>query len=138
EVLEITENDLQIDHQTIYGYVITLTSEVQKVRTQYATSPLNTGIYMIFPWDPLDTHYVSKKLWYPTLKKANLARRRPYETRHTAAVLHIAAHENPLYISHMLGHSNTKLLFEVYAPYIANASRQDGCAFDALMKESLI
>lgn len=88
--------------------------------------------------DPLDTHYVSKKLWYPTLKKANLARRRPYETRHTAAVLHIAAHENPLYISHMLGHSNTKLLFEVYAPYIANASRQDGCAFDALMKESLI
>ncbi|MGR5177873.1 Arm DNA-binding domain-containing protein [Vibrio mediterranei] len=81
----------------------------------------------------LDTHYVSEKLWYPTLDKAGLKRRRPYETRHTAAVLHIAAHENPLYISHMLGHSNTKLLFDVYAPYVANASRQDGRAFDALM-----
>ncbi|MDF2153117.1 DUF3596 domain-containing protein [Vibrio sp. CAU 1672] len=84
---------------------------------------------------PLDTHFVSKTLWYPTLKKAGLARRRPYETRHTAAVLHIAAHENPLYISHMLGHSDTRLLFNVYAPYIANASRQDGHAFRQLMRK---
>lgn len=84
---------------------------------------------------PLDTHFVSKKLWYPTLKKAGLVRRRPYETRHTAAVLHIAAHENPLYISHMLGHSDTRLLFEVYAPYVANASRQDGFAFSEMMVE---
>lgn len=82
----------------------------------------------------LSTHYVSSKLWYPTLKKAQLKKRRPYETRHTAAVLHIAAHENPLYIAQMLGHSNTKLLFSVYAPYVANASRQDGHAFDALMQ----
>ncbi|MEH0742573.1 site-specific integrase [Vibrio cholerae] len=82
----------------------------------------------------LSTHYVSSKLWYPTLKKAQLKKRRPYETRHTAAVLHIAAHENPLYIAQMLGHSNTKLLFSVYAPYVANASRQDGRAFDALMQ----
>ncbi len=85
--------------------------------------------------NPLDNHFVSKQLWYPTLKKAGLARRRPYETRHTAAVLHIAAHENPLYISHMLGHSDTRLLFEVYAPYVANASRQDGYAFNEMMIE---
>lgn len=85
--------------------------------------------------NPLDNHFVSKQLWFPTLKKAGLARRRPYETRHTAAVLHIAAHENPLYISHMLGHSDTRLLFEVYAPYVANASRQDGFAFNEMMVE---
>lgn len=82
---------------------------------------------------PLDTHWVSKKLWYPTLKKAGLAKRRAYETRHTAAVLHIAALENPLYISQMLGHSDSRLLFDVYAPYVANASQQDGKAFDTLM-----
>ncbi|MGL4475174.1 MAG: tyrosine-type recombinase/integrase [Shewanella sp.] len=83
---------------------------------------------------PLETHFVSRKLWYPTLRKAKLALRRPYETRHTAAVLHIAAHENPLYVSQMLGHSDTRLLFEVYAPYVANASRTDGQAFDSLMQ----
>ncbi len=83
---------------------------------------------------PLDTHFVSKRLWYPTLLKAGLKRRRPYETRHTAAVLHIAAHENPIYVSQMLGHSDSRLLFEVYAPYVANAARNDGRAFDELMK----
>lgn len=83
---------------------------------------------------PLDTHYISKALWYPTLIKAGLKRRRAYETRHTAAVLHIAALENPLYISQMLGHSDTRLLFDVYAPYVANASRTDGNAFDTLMR----
>lgn len=84
---------------------------------------------------PLNTHYVSKKLWYPTLKKAGLSPRRPYETRHTAAVLHIAAHENPLYVSQMLGHSNARLLFDVYAPYVANASGLDGNAFSEMMMQ---
>jgi integrase len=89
--------------------------------------------------EPLDTHFIAKKLWYPTLIKAGLKRRRAYETRHTAAVLHIAALENPLYISQMLGHSDTRLLFDVYAPYVANASRSDGSAFDKLMRsESML
>ena len=86
----------------------------------------------------IDTHYISKKIWYPTLKKAGLKRRRPYETRHTAAVLHIAAHENPLYISQMLGHSDTRLLFDVYAPDVANASRLDGSAFSDMMRQNKI
>ena len=84
---------------------------------------------------PLDTRYISKAVWYPTLKKANLAKRRPYETRHTAAVLHLAAHENPLYVSRLLGHSSTRMLYEVYAPYVINAARQDGSAFEAMMQE---
>lgn len=83
---------------------------------------------------PLDTHFIEKKLWYPALKKSGLKRSSPYETRHTAAVLHIAAHENPLYISQMPGHSDIRLLFDVYAPYVVNASRLDGSAFDELMK----
>jgi hypothetical protein len=49
EVLENTENDLQIDHQTIDCYVITLTSEIRKLRTHYATNPLNIGMYVNFP-----------------------------------------------------------------------------------------
>lgn len=67
--------------------------------------------------------------------KKVLKLRRPYETRHTATVLLIPAHKNPLYVSRMLGHSNTRLLFDVYAPYVANASRTNGNAFDALLKD---
>lgn len=43
--LENTENDLQIDHQIIDDYVITLTREVKKVRTQYAANPFKIGIH---------------------------------------------------------------------------------------------
>ncbi|WP_305461372.1 Arm DNA-binding domain-containing protein [Photobacterium leiognathi] len=84
--------------------------------------------------EPLDTRYIGKQVWHPTLKRAGLKSRRPYETRHTAAVLHLAAHENPLYVSQLLGHSNTRLLFEIYAPYVFNAARNDGSAFSDLMR----
>lgn len=103
-------------------------------RIQAVKTGRSTFVFITPTGLPLSTHFVSRKLWFPTLKAAGLKSRRPYETRHTAAVLHIAAHENPLYISQMLGHSDTRLLFEVYAPYVANASRLDGSAFDSLMK----
>lgn len=85
---------------------------------------------------PLDTRKIGQEVWHPTLKKAGLKSRRPYETRHTAAVLHLAAHENPLYVSKMLGHSSTKMLFEIYAPYVFNAARCDGSAFSSMMESN--
>jgi integrase len=85
---------------------------------------------------PIDTRYVAKYVWYPTLAKAGLAARRPYQTRHTSAVLHLAAHENPLFVSRLLGHAGTKMLYEVYAPYVYNAARNDGSAFEAMMGSS--
>ncbi|OCH40316.1 hypothetical protein A6E07_11025 [Vibrio cyclitrophicus] len=49
EVLESTENDLQIDHRAIGCYVIILTTELQRLRTQYAMNPLNMGMFVNFP-----------------------------------------------------------------------------------------
>ncbi|MCD9529102.1 Arm DNA-binding domain-containing protein [Photobacterium carnosum] len=103
------------------------------------TQPLNTLDAFLFSDEtgrPLDTRKIGQKVWHPTLKKAGLSSRRPYETRHTAAVLHLAAHENPLYVSKMLGHSSTKLLFEIYAPYVFNAARCDGSAFSNMMESN--
>ena len=85
--------------------------------------------------DFLDCKKISRQVWHPTLKKAGLKKRRAYETRHTAAVLHLSAHESPLYVAQLLGHCDAKLLFEVYAPYIKNAARQDGSAFEQLFQE---
>ncbi|WP_283131102.1 site-specific integrase [Enterovibrio norvegicus] len=92
-------------------------------------------VFSLSDGKPLDTRHISKMVWYPTLEAANLSPRRPYQTRHTAAVLHLAAHENPLFVSTLLGHSSTRMLFEVYAPYVVNAARADGGAFEAMMKE---
>lgn len=83
--------------------------------------------------NPLDHRNVTKRIWYPTLLMLGLARRRPYQTRHTTATLWLAAGESPEWIAQQLGHSTTKMLFEVYSRFIPNATRQDGSAFNSLI-----
>ncbi|MBK1652925.1 hypothetical protein CKO08_11940 [Halorhodospira halochloris] len=82
---------------------------------------------------PLRPSWVAEKVWLPTLKALGLAPRRVYQTRHTAAVLHLAAGENPLFVSRLLGHSSSKMLFERYAPFVSNALNDDGSSFEAMM-----
>lgn len=84
---------------------------------------------------PLDPSRISKDVWLPTLKRLGLERRRVYETRHTAAVLHLAAGENPLFVSRLLGHADSAMLFNVYAPFVPNLLGRDGEAFEALMTQ---
>lgn len=82
---------------------------------------------------PLTASWVAANLWGPTLEQLGLEHRRVYQTRHTAAVLHLAAGENPLFVSRLLGHSSTKMLFERYAPFVANALADDGSRFERMM-----
>ena len=83
---------------------------------------------------PLDHRKVTKHVWYPLLKRLNLKKRRPYQTRHTAATLWLAAGENPQWIARQLGHS-AQMLFDTYARYVPNLTRQDGSAFEALLEQ---
>ena len=53
--------------------------------------------------------------------------------RHAAAVLHLAAGENPIFIFRLLGHSSGELLFRRYAPFVPNAVGGDGAAFERMM-----
>jgi integrase len=44
---------------------------------------------------PLEHRNVTQRVWYPLLDKLGLNRRNPYQTRHTAATLWLAAGESP-------------------------------------------
>ena len=82
---------------------------------------------------PFDHRNVTKRIWYPTLKRLGLKKRRPYQTRHTTATLWLASGENPEWIARMLGHANTRMLFTVYSRYVPNLTRNDGSAFERLL-----
>ncbi len=82
---------------------------------------------------PLDHTNVTKRVWYPLLRYLGMKRRRPYQTRHTAATLLLAAGENPEWVAKVLGHSSTEMLFKVYSRYIPNLTRQDGSAVANLL-----
>ena len=84
---------------------------------------------------PLNHRNVTKRVWYPLLRYLELYKRNPYQSRHTAATLWLAAGESPEWIAAQMGHSNTKMLFTVYSRYVPNLTRQDGSALDKLLKD---
>lgn len=84
----------------------------------------------------MDHNNVTKRVWYPLLRQLNLKRRRPYQTRHTAATLWLASGENPQWIARQLGHVSTEMLFKVYARFVPNLTRQDGSAFERLLVDT--
>lgn len=86
----------------------------------------------------LSLNFLREKIWYPTLDTAKLRRRTFYQTRHTFASNALAAGEDPLWVSRMLGHKSTEMVFEVYARFIAIRTRADGSALTARMERTAL
>lgn len=101
-----------------------------------ATGKLSKYVFCNLQGQPLDHNNVTKRVWYPLLKSVGLQKRRPYQTRHTAATLFLASGENPEWVARTLGHSSTEMLFKVYSRYVPNLTRQDGSAFERLINPS--
>lgn len=107
----------------------------QALKNQYeATGKLSKYVFCNREGQPLEHNNVTKRVWYPLLEMLKLKKRRPYQTRHTAATLLLASGENPEWVARMLGHSSTEMLFKVYSRYIPNLTRMDGSAFERLIQ----
>lgn len=83
--------------------------------------------------EPVNLVNYTNRVWHPLLRHLGLERRRPYQTRHTAATLMLGSGENPEWVARILGHSNTEMLFRVYSRYVPNLTRNDGRAFTGLV-----
>lgn len=109
------------------------------LKVQYeSTGKLSKFVFCNRLGEPLDHNNVTKRVWYPLLEHLNLKKRRPYQTRHTAATLLLASGENPEWVARTLGHSSTEMLFKVYSRYIPNLTRMDGSAFERLIQSRVI
>ncbi|MFK3989290.1 MULTISPECIES: Arm DNA-binding domain-containing protein [unclassified Psychrobacter] len=97
------------------------------------TKHLSEFVFCTKAGTPLNHRNVTKRVWYPLLRYLELDKRNPYQSRHTAATLWLAAGESPEWIAAQMGHSNTKMLFTVYSRYVPNLTRQDGSALDKLL-----
>ena len=84
-----------------------------------------------------DDHNFVNRIWKPMLEDLEIPYRRPYNTRHTAATIMLAAGESPEWIARQLGHVDTKMLFTVYSRYVPNLTRNDGSALDRLIGKTV-
>ena len=98
-----------------------------------STSHLSEFVFCNREGQPLDYKNVNNRVWKPLLRHLGLRVRRPYQCRHTAATLWLAAGENPEWIARQLGHSTTEMLFRVYSRYVPNLTRRDGSAMERLL-----
>ncbi|HEK2042243.1 TPA: DUF3596 domain-containing protein [Proteus mirabilis] len=61
---------------------------------------------------------IRKKAWIPTLKKAGIRYRNPYQTRHTFATRHISQGANLFWLAGQMGHKGPEMLFRHYGGYL--------------------
>ena len=107
----------------------------EALREQLGRTDGQTFVFCNRQGNPLNYRNVARRVWYPLLRYLDLLPRKPYQTRHTAATLWLAAGENPEWIARQMGHATTEMLFRVYSRYVPNITRRDGSAFDALLRE---
>ena len=86
---------------------------------------------------PFNDKFIRRNVWYPTLKKLELKKRRPNQTRHTAASLWMASRENPEWIATQLGHASTEMLFKRYSQFVPNQIHKDGSVFEKIVMASV-
>ncbi|GAB3681718.1 Arm DNA-binding domain-containing protein [Salinisphaera aquimarina] len=107
------------------------------LRAQHEVTGQGEYVFVTRDGTPLDTTNVTQRVWYPLLRHLQLAPRRPYHCRHTAATLWLAAGENPEWIARQMGHTTTEMLFRVYSRYVPNLTRRDGSAFDRFVTNAI-
>ncbi|HBV9688224.1 site-specific integrase [Klebsiella quasipneumoniae] len=72
---------------------------------------------------------IRKKAWLPTLRKAGIRYRNPYQTRHTFATKHISQGANLFWLAGQMGHKGPEMLFRHYGRYLSDYDNQTSTTF---------
>lgn len=102
---------------------------------QKVTGKRNTFVFCMPNGSPISDRNYAKRVWEPLLRNLHLARRVPYQTRHTCATLWMASGENPGWIARQLGHETTEMLFRVYSRWAPDLIGRDGSAFERVLMQ---
>jgi len=78
------------------------------------------------PWANADA--IRKKAWVPTLRKAGIRYRNPYQTRHTFATRYISQGVNLFWLAGQMGHKGPEMLFRHYGRYLTEYDGHSSCA----------
>lgn len=103
----------------------------------YQKRTQNDLVFPVSNGQPIHAGNFLKRIWKPLLSHLRIPYRKPYQMRHTAATLWLAAGENPSWIANQMGHASTQMLFTVYARYVPNLTHKDGSAMEKLLAQQV-
>jgi integrase len=106
-----------------------LSPALEALNSQKAYSFLAGGVIFMNPYSnaPWEGDYaIRETAWKSILRRAGLRYRNPYQTRHTYASMMLTAGESPIWLAEQMGHSNTLMIFKVYARWIRKKSDDTG------------
>lgn len=69
---------------------------------------------------------IRKSFWIPTLRKAKVRYRNPYQTRHTYASMMLSAGEHPMWVAKQMGHASWLMIAKVYGRWIPTDNDTSG------------
>lgn len=72
---------------------------------------------------PWNDEQMQRAIWNATLKRLGIRHRPMKQTRHTFATIYLSAQANPAWVARQMGHSSTKMFFEVYSRWIEGADK---------------
>jgi integrase len=90
--------------------------EAQKVHTYIKGAQIFHDPRYDQPFD--GDQAIRKSFWIPTLRKAGVRYRRPYQTRHTYASMMLSAGEHPMWVAKQMGHKDWTMIARVYGRWI--------------------
>lgn len=65
-------------------------------------------------------------LWTPALKRAGVAYRNPYQTRHTFASMMLSSGEHPMWVAKQMGHADWTMIARTYGKWLSDADPECG------------
>lgn len=75
---------------------------------------------------------IRKNLFIPTLKRAKVRYRNPYQTRHTYASMMLSAGEHPMWVAKQMGHTDWTMIARVYGKWMPDADTLAGSKAEAI------
>jgi len=69
-----------------------------------------------------DDKTILAKSWKPALERAKVRYRKPYNTRHTFATMHISRNANLWWLAKQMGHKSPEMLFRHYGSFLEEFS----------------
>ncbi|MEQ4198751.1 Arm DNA-binding domain-containing protein [Pseudomonas amygdali] len=98
--------------------------EAQKVHTYIAGGPIFHDSRYDKPFD--GDQAIRKSFWIPTLRRAKVRYRNPYQTRHTYASMMLSAGEHPMWVAKQMGHTDWTMIARVYGRWIPSENDMSG------------